>query len=112
MTAFVRDPQKLPQSVKPTRVVVGDVLNKADVQKAVENQDGVIVVLGTRNDLGPTTALSDGTRNIVEAMTAANVKRVSVCLVCMSSKRISFTKLIFVSKPSCYWTKTKFQKCL
>ena len=83
MTAFVRDSQKLPESVKPTHVVVGDVLNKSDVEKAVQNQDGVVVVLGTRNELAPTTALSDGTRNIIEAMKSANVERISVCISCI-----------------------------
>ena len=57
-------------------------LNKGDVERAVQNQDGVVVVLGTRNDLSPTTALSDGTQNIVDAMKAANIKRISCCISC------------------------------
>ncbi|XP_069602858.1 flavin reductase (NADPH) isoform X2 [Ranitomeya imitator] len=51
VTVLVRDPARLPDSKKSPRVVVGDVLNKADVSKAVEGQDAAIIILGTRNDL-------------------------------------------------------------
>ncbi|XP_043918253.1 flavin reductase (NADPH) isoform X3 [Protopterus annectens] len=51
VTVLVRDPALLPAEPKVTRVVVGDVLNKADVMQAVEGQDAVIIILGTRNDL-------------------------------------------------------------
>ncbi|XP_069602857.1 flavin reductase (NADPH) isoform X1 [Ranitomeya imitator] len=82
VTVLVRDPARLPDSKKSPRVVVGDVLNKADVSKAVEGQDAAIIILGTRNDLAPTTMMSEGTRNIVEAMKAHGVRKV---LGCMSS---------------------------
>jgi len=51
--AFVRDPEKLPEEVR-TKVEVckGDVLKLDDVRKATQGQDGVIVALGTRNDIG------------------------------------------------------------
>lgn len=52
VTVLVRDPSRLPADHKAARVVVGDVLNKEDVRKALEGQDAVIIVLGTRNDLG------------------------------------------------------------
>lgn len=42
--------------------------------------DGVAVILGTRNDLNPTTSMSDGMKNIVKAMKECNIKPVSVCL--------------------------------
>nr|XP_025977544.1 flavin reductase (NADPH) [Dromaius novaehollandiae] len=51
VTVLVRDPARLPPEHRPARVVVGDVLNPADVDKAVQGQDAVIVILGTRNDL-------------------------------------------------------------
>ncbi|XP_055925714.1 flavin reductase (NADPH)-like [Argiope bruennichi] len=79
VTAFVRDKAKLGQ-VTPQNIIQGDVLNKDDVNKAVENQDGVIIALGTRNDLSPTTVMSDGTKNILEAMKEHNVKRVTCCI--------------------------------
>lgn len=51
VTVLVRDPARLPADHKASRVVVGDVLNKEDVKKAMEGQDAVIIILGTRNDL-------------------------------------------------------------
>lgn len=60
--------------------VVGDVLNAEQVSDAVKGVDGVVVVLGTRNDLKPTTDMSNGMENIIAAMKAHNVELVSVCL--------------------------------
>ncbi|XP_054719578.1 flavin reductase (NADPH)-like [Uloborus diversus] len=79
VTAFVRDKSKL-EDVVPNNVVQGDVLNKDGVLSAVANQDAVIVVLGTRNDLSPTTVMSDGVKNILEAMKVHGVKRISCCI--------------------------------
>ncbi|XP_053577743.1 flavin reductase (NADPH) [Bombina bombina] len=80
VTVLVRDPSRLPAGVKPAKVVVGDVLNKADVSKAVEGQNAVIVVLGTRTDLGPTTMMSQGTQNIIDAMKACGLRKVVACM--------------------------------
>ncbi|XP_067875188.1 flavin reductase (NADPH) [Heterodontus francisci] len=80
VTVLVRDRARLPAECKGVKVIVGDVLNKEDVQKAVKGQDAVIIILGTRNELSPTTMMSEGTFNIVEAMKAYNVKKVVACL--------------------------------
>ncbi|XP_063793763.1 flavin reductase (NADPH)-like isoform X2 [Pseudophryne corroboree] len=80
VTVLVRDPARLPANKKPTRIVVGDVLNKSDVSKAVEGQDAVIIVLGTGADLGPTTMMSKGTQNIVEAMKEHGIRKVVGCM--------------------------------
>ncbi|XP_072248184.1 flavin reductase (NADPH) [Leuresthes tenuis] len=80
VTVLVRDPTKLPADHKATRVVVGDVLNKEDVKKTTEGQDAVIIILGTRNDLSPTTMMSVGTQNIVEAMKARGIRKVIGCM--------------------------------
>ncbi|KAM4566675.1 flavin reductase (NADPH) [Odontesthes bonariensis] len=80
VTVLVRDPAKLPADHKATRVVVGDVLNKEDVKKTTEGQDAVIIILGTRSDLGPTTMMSVGTQNIVEAMKARGIRKVVGCM--------------------------------
>ncbi|KFM81312.1 Flavin reductase (NADPH), partial [Stegodyphus mimosarum] len=79
VTAFVRDKSKL-GNVVPNHVVEGDVLDKEGVEAAIKGHDAVIVVLGTRNDLSPTTVMSDGTKNILEAMKKIDVKRVSCCI--------------------------------
>ncbi|XP_061538516.1 flavin reductase (NADPH) [Phycodurus eques] len=80
VTVLVRDPARLPADHKASRVVVGDVLNKNDVKKAMEGQDAVVIILGTRNDLSPTTVMSEGTRNIVEAMKARGIRKVVGCM--------------------------------
>ncbi|XP_061638912.1 flavin reductase (NADPH) [Phyllopteryx taeniolatus] len=80
VTVLVRDPARLPADHRASRVVVGDVLNKEDVKKAMEGQDAVVIILGTRNDLSPTTVMSEGTRNIVEAMKARGIRKVVGCM--------------------------------
>lgn len=61
-------------------LVHGDVLNPADVQRTLEGTDYATVVLGTRNNLEPTTAMSTGMNNIIAGMKTAGLRRVSVCL--------------------------------
>jgi len=79
--AFVRDEAKIPEDLRSkVDVVVGDVTNAKQVANAVAGTDAVVVVLGTRNDLSSTTLLSEGMKNIVDAMKAYNVELVSVCL--------------------------------
>ncbi|XP_076283119.1 flavin reductase (NADPH) [Lasioglossum baleicum] len=79
--AFVRDENKIPTNLKDKiETVVGDVTNAEQVSSAIADRDGVVVVLGTRNDLSPTTVLSQGMKNIIDAMKTHNVKAVSVCL--------------------------------
>ncbi|KAG2468854.1 flavin reductase (NADPH) [Polypterus senegalus] len=80
VTVLVRDPSKLPSDHKASRVVVGDVLNKQDVKHAMEGQDAVIIILGTRNDLSPTTMMTEGTKNIVEAMKERGIRKVVACM--------------------------------
>ncbi|XP_032675515.1 flavin reductase (NADPH) [Odontomachus brunneus] len=79
--AFVRDKTKIPEDLKnKVESVIGDVTNAGQVAKAITGRDAVVVVLGTRNDLSPTTVLSDGLKNIIDAMKVHNVELVSVCL--------------------------------
>ncbi|TSR87312.1 Estrogen-related receptor gamma [Bagarius yarrelli] len=80
VTVLVRDPSRLPADHKASRVVVGDVLNKEDVKKTLEGQDAVIIILGTRSDLSPTTMMSEGTRNIIEAMKSRGIRKVIACM--------------------------------
>uniref|UniRef100_A0A8V5GVD3 NAD(P)-binding domain-containing protein n=1 Tax=Melopsittacus undulatus TaxID=13146 RepID=A0A8V5GVD3_MELUD len=80
VTVLVRDPARLPTPLPPIRVVRGDARDPAAVAEVVRGQDGVIIVLGTGNDLSPTTVMSDGTRTIVEAMKAHGVRKVVACL--------------------------------
>lgn len=52
VTVLVRDESKIPEHIKgKVNVIVGDVTNLDDVDKVIAGQEGVVVVLGTRNDL-------------------------------------------------------------
>lgn len=78
---MVRNEATVPDSIRNcVELIKGDVINANDVENAVKDQELVCVVLGTRNDLKPTTMMSTGMQNIVNAMKAANLQEVSVCL--------------------------------
>lgn len=78
---FVRDESKIPENIRgKVEAVVGDVTNAEQVEKAIVGQEGVVVVLGTRNNLSPTTVLSDGLKNIIASMKKNNIEKISVCL--------------------------------
>ena len=80
VTAFVRDAAKI-QDIQHANLtaVTGSALNREDVGRAVAGQEAVLYAIGA----GPkrTTIREQGTRLLIEAMQAANVKR----LVCLSS---------------------------
>ncbi|XP_045452869.1 flavin reductase (NADPH) [Melitaea cinxia] len=79
--AFVRDPSLLPENLKSqVEIIKGDVLEPDSVTHAVEGTDGVVIALGTRGNLEPTSDMSEGTKNIIEAMRAKHVKNVSACI--------------------------------
>lgn len=80
VTAFVRDSAKVEDIQHPNlSVLSGNVLNIEDVGPAVAGHDAVLYTIGA----GPkrTSIREQGTRIVIEAMEAANVKR----LVCLSS---------------------------
>lgn len=77
VTAFVRDPQKMPLEDDALRLVTGDAMNPADVSGAIQGHDAVVCSLGTR-DLGSTTVRSEGTKNIIEGMQENGVRRLIV----------------------------------
>ncbi|KAI4468395.1 flavin reductase (nadph) [Holotrichia oblita] len=79
--AFVRDPSRLPDHLRNSvEVVKGDILNYTDVHNAIKDTTAVVSALGTGTDLGPTTVMSDGMKNIVKAMKDLNVDIISLCL--------------------------------
>jgi len=80
VTAFARNPSRLKIEDKNLRVVQGDVLDPVSVEAAVEAQEAVLCALGVKT-LGKTIVLSEGTKNIIQAMNKFGVKR----LVCLSS---------------------------
>ena len=78
---LVRDESTVPLEFKDkVEIVKGDVLNPDDVQKTVDGTDAVIIVLGTRNQTGPTTMMSQGTKNIIQAMKNNGLRKFSACM--------------------------------
>ncbi|NXS58251.1 BLVRB reductase, partial [Brachypteracias leptosomus] len=51
VSVLVREPGRLPEPQRLARVVVGDVRDPGAVSRAVEGQDAVVIILGTRDDL-------------------------------------------------------------
>jgi putative NADH-flavin reductase len=80
VTAFVRNPAKLDLKHPNLRVVQGDVLDCAAVERAMSDQEAVLSALGTPA-LTKNTVRSEGTRNIIRAMETAGLRR----LVSLSS---------------------------
>ncbi|MEU5880393.1 SDR family oxidoreductase [Spirillospora sp. NPDC047279] len=74
VTAFARDPRKVPDGVNAAR---GDALDYETVERAVAGQEAVICALGaplTRTG----TVRSEGTLNLVRAMEKAGARRLVV----------------------------------
>lgn len=78
VTALVRKTSRLRIQHAKLRVCVGNVLMTSSLAPAVSGQDAVLCALGHKRWLYPNRILSDGTRNLIEAMSACGVRR----LVC------------------------------
>jgi putative NADH-flavin reductase len=78
VTAFARDPAKLDIKHANLRVVQGDVMDFASVEKAVQGQEAVLCSIGAGRK---GTVRSKGTRHIVRAMESAGVRR----FICQTS---------------------------
>lgn len=78
---LVRDEATIPDEFKgKVEVIKGDVLNADDVERTINGVDAVVIILGTRNSTEPTTMLSEGTKNIINAMKKFNLTVFSACM--------------------------------
>lgn len=77
VTAFVRDPARMPVQDEHLQLVVGDVLDLEKVMEAVAGQDAVAVTLGT-SDRDNRTLRERGTAHVIDAMKAHDVSRLVV----------------------------------
>lgn len=75
VTALVRDSRRLRETGPGMRVIEGDALDAAAVDRAVQGQDAVIYALGTKQLFKPTTLFSDSTRILIAAMERHGVRR-------------------------------------
>jgi putative NADH-flavin reductase len=86
VTAFVRDPARLPMAHARLTVVAGDVMNAKQVGEAMVGQQGVICALGVLPTVAKDKAraqrsvpvCSEGTRHILQAMQTQGVPRIVV----------------------------------
>lgn len=91
VTVFSRNPTRLGIKHPKLRFKAGNVLDDAAVKQAVEGHDAVICALGLPTRLGigppfakPTYILSEGTKNIIQAMNKAGVARF-ICVTAIGS---------------------------
>src|SRR6185503_6058724 len=75
VTAFVRDPAKLPLTHPNLRVVQGDVADATRVHSAVANHDAVISTLGVATPLKHDPVVVRGVRNVITSMQQEGVRR-------------------------------------
>jgi len=74
VTAFARRPEALDLDHENLVKAAGDILDKGSLEAAIMNQDAVLSALGV-NAFRQTTVLSDGTKNIIQAMEQYDVVR-------------------------------------
>ncbi len=113
VTAFVRDPGKLPLAHPRLSVIRGNVLDASSVDRAVAGRDAVLCALGHKRWFYPNRILSSGTEQIIQAMQRHGVRR----LVCETSLGVgsSFGRLglyytlftIPFILPFYYWDKSR-----
>lgn len=85
VTAFVRDSARLPLTHAALRVVVGDAMRRESLGPAVDGHDAVLCILGAkpegadaRRGQPGVPVCSRGTKHLIEAMTAAGMRRLVV----------------------------------
>ena len=118
VTALVRDPGKLAADHPRLTVARGDVLDPASVQAAMLGQDAVVSALGHKRFFYPTRILSQGTRNLLQAMVAQGVRRL-VCETALgigsSGGRMGLLFTLFVIPvilPFYFWDKTRQEQLI
>ncbi len=75
VTAVARRPALITIRHERLKVVQGDVLEPVSFQQALAGQDAVVSAIGIAKD-APTTLYSEGVAHIMDAMRAANVRRI------------------------------------
>jgi putative NADH-flavin reductase len=92
VTAFVRDPSRLPAKDPRVRVARGDVLDLGSVEAALIGAEAAVSALGVPFGRPPGMVRSEGTRNIVSALfTSGTLRFVSVSTVGAGESRKSMT---------------------
>lgn len=81
VTALARRPSKIEARHERLVVLQGDVMDYCSLEASMRGQEAVLCALGHKRWFYPTRILSEGTRNLVQAMETHGVRR----LVCETS---------------------------
>lgn len=98
VTAFARTPGKIQTSHEQLRIMQGNIHDPAAVERAVEGHDVVLCALGI-NRGEPTTALAEGTRNILRAMEIHGAQRI----ICVSAAGFLGERADFLIGKILFW---------
>ena len=85
VTALVRNPVKLNTDHPNLKVIKGNILEPGTFEQAIKENEVVISALGHKRFFIKTNILSEGTKNIVNAMEKHKVKR----LICITSMGVN-----------------------
>lgn len=118
VTALVRDPRALALVHPRLRIVRGDVLDPSAIDESVSGQDAVLCVLGHKRFFPPSRVLSEGTRNLLQAMEGYGVRRF-VCATSLglgdSAGRLGLAYTLVVIPfvlPFYFWDKARQEKLI
>ena len=118
VTALARHPAVVQVNNERLRVVQGDVLDYSSLESAVKGHDAVLCALGHKQFFRPTRILSEGTSNLLRAMTAHHVRRL-VCETALgigsSAGRMGLYYTFFVLPiilPFYFWDKTRQEQAI
>ncbi len=118
VTALARNPSALGIAHPQLQVIRGDVLDYPSLEAAVRGQEAVISALGHKRFFFPTRTLSDGTANLLRAMTMNGVRRF-VCETALgigdSAGRMGFYYTFLVIPlivPFYFWDKTRQERLI
>ncbi len=75
VTVMARRPDRMKLSHPRLETIAGDVRDGSAVQRAVNDQDAVILTIGTGLTRKPVTLFSAGTEQVLDAMEAAGMQR-------------------------------------
>lgn len=88
ITVLIRNPDKIKNDTPNLKIITGNVLIPESFEYALKGQDAVLSALGHKRYLIKTNILSEGTKNIINAMKNHNVKR----FICITSLGINDSK--------------------
>ncbi|MFZ9387969.1 MAG: NAD(P)-dependent oxidoreductase [Chitinophagaceae bacterium] len=88
LTVLVRSPEKIKSMDTRVQIFKGDVLDHASLPQAMAGQEAVLSALGHKKWIIRSTILSEGTKNIINAMQKHSVSR----FICISSLGVNDSK--------------------